>query len=106
VTHRTSLTNLRRIQARGLPTFVAQQTQRMQLLQELLEQVDDGRAKSFFCLSAALLPIREMRSAVTQLRSSPSWPDDKKQLAKSLRQAFAGIAARNGIELLYRQKQR
>ncbi len=104
VTHRTCIANLHRIREDGMTLFLAQQAQRMQLLDKLLEQVDDGRSKSFFCLSTALLPVAEMQAAARQLRSSPGWPHDRAQLCRLLRQSFSDIATANRIELSYRRK--
>jgi hypothetical protein len=100
VTHRKSIYNLKSIHERGLDAFI----ERLLLLTGLFEEYDDGRSKSFYCLSAALLPIDDLKLAIGKARSAPEPANDRKHGAKLLREAFAGIASRNSVELSYRKK--
>jgi hypothetical protein len=104
VTHRNCICNLKSIKKRGLDAFVGQQQERLLLLTNLLEEYDDGRSKSFYCLSAALLPIDDLKSAIGKVRSASEPVNDIKYVAKLLREAFAAIATRNSVELSYRKK--
>jgi hypothetical protein len=104
VTHRNCIYNLKSIREHGLDAFVGQQAERMQLLKNLLEEYDDGRSKSFYCLSAALLPIDELKSAIGKVRNAVQSANDRKHVAQLLREAFAGIANRTSVELVYRKK--
>ena len=104
VTHRNCICNLKSIREHGLDAFIEQQEDRLQLLKTLLEEFDDGRSKSFYCLSAALLPIGELRSVMEKVRKVVALENDRKHMAKSLREAFAGIAKRSSVELSYRKK--
>jgi hypothetical protein len=104
VTHRTCISNLRTIREDGFPAFIKQQGKRLQLLEELLKEFDDGRSKGFYCLSTALLPAEELKVAMRKNRSYVQDGSDKKRKAKSLREAFVEIANRNHIELSYRRK--
>ncbi|MBN2322298.1 MAG: DUF3795 domain-containing protein [Spirochaetes bacterium] len=104
VTHRNSISNLKRIRQNGLVAFIAQQKIRVQLLRELIEHYDDGRSKSFYCLSAALLPINDIKTAIKKMKSHTAAEKDKKLLAKMLKDTFKDIAESNGIELVYRRK--
>ena len=104
VTHRASIENLKAVRENGLAGFITQQQKRMQLLGELLREYDDGRSKSFYCLSAALLPPAELRAAVRRVKRSLSPSDDRKIAANRLREAFNGIASNGEIDLSYRKK--
>jgi hypothetical protein len=104
VTHRNCLNNLKSIRERGLDAFIRQQQERLLLLKNLLEEYDDGRSKSFYCLSAALLPIGDLKSAIGKLGSAAEPVNDRKHVAKLLREAFAGIATRNSVKLSYRKE--
>jgi hypothetical protein len=104
VTHRTSISNLKRIGKSGLPTFIRQQQKRVELLQELIQEYDDGRSKSFYCLTTALLPLKELKLAMQRIRSRADDSSDRKRVAKSIREAFAEIANKAHIELSYRRK--
>ena len=103
VTHRNCLTNLTRIKERGLDVFNKQQGERLHLLKNLLRKYDDGRSKSFYCLSAALLPIDELRSAIGKVGSDLGIGHNRKHAARLLREAFAGIANRASVELSYKK---
>ena len=104
VTHRKSIYNLKSIQERGLDAFIMQQQERLLLLTNLLEEYDDGRSRSFYCLSAALVPIDDLKLAIGKVRSAAEPANDRKHVAKLLREAVAGIATRNSVELSYRKK--
>jgi len=104
VTHRNCIYNLKSIREKGLDSFIEQQEDRMQLLKTLLEEYDDGRSKSFYCLSAALLPIGELSSAMERVGKVVQPENDRKHVGKLMREAFAGIATKSSVELSYRKK--
>jgi hypothetical protein len=60
VTHKRIFPNLDSIKSSGIDSFINQQQIRMTILIDFLTHYDDGRSKSFFCLSCALLPIKEL----------------------------------------------
>jgi hypothetical protein len=104
VTHRRCIDNLKSIRDHGFDEFIWQQKERLQLLKCLLEEFDDGRSKSFYCLAAALLPLDGLKATIGMLRSAIGSANDVKHRAKLLREAFVTIANGNGIELSYRKK--
>jgi hypothetical protein len=55
-------------------------------------------------LSAALLPIDELKSAIGKVRNAVQSANDRKHVAQLLREAFARIANRTSVELVYRMK--
>lgn len=57
VTHRKVFENLNTIKKSGIDSFLDQQKERMGILNILLTNYDDGRSKSFFCLSCTLFPL-------------------------------------------------
>jgi hypothetical protein len=104
VTHQKCISNLKSIKSHGLSGFIRQQSKRLQLLIELLKEYDDGRSKSFYCLSTALLPPGELRTAMQRIGSCADKADDRKRVAKLLREAFAEIAVNRRVNLSYRRK--
>jgi hypothetical protein len=102
VTHRNSLHTLRLIKDHGIDSFLNEQQVRMNLLKILLENIDDGRSKSFFCLSANLLPIDELLQAIRQVKEQ-AIHSDKKILSKLLKASFMEIAEKYKVELIYRK---
>jgi hypothetical protein len=103
VTHRNCMSNLRMIKAKGELQFIKQQHRRIQMLKSLILEYDDGRSKSFFCLSASLLPIDELERAVEKVKKERTSIKDVKLMAGLLKKNFKDVADRNGIELEYRK---
>lgn len=60
VTHKKMLVNLEDIKDNGIEQFIESQKIRMNILHDLLSNYDDGRTKSFFCISCALLPVDKL----------------------------------------------
>ena len=52
--------NLNFIKEHGIKKFIEQQKKRIKLLEIMIENFDDGRSKSFFCISCALLPLEKL----------------------------------------------
>jgi hypothetical protein len=103
VTHRRSLENLRQVKEQGMAAFVKQQNERISLLNKLLQEYDDGKSKSFFCLAAALLEIDDLKKAVFQIEEIREQPKDSKQRAKQARGILEQMAKLKGVELIYRR---
>ena len=104
VTHRKSLMNLEQIRQHGSASFIRAQQARIRLLEELISQYDDGRSKSFYCLSAALLPPAKIKSAIARIKRDSSIDhSDTKEVARRMRRAFEKIADEERIELTYRR---
>ena len=102
VTHRNSLSNLESIRRNGLGAFIKQQNRRIRKLEELIRESDDGKSKSFYCLSVTLLPTDELKEAISRIKKKDGI-SDRKQIAKMLKDAFTTIARRKNIELIYRK---
>jgi hypothetical protein len=104
VTHRNSLANLHSIIENGLPVFLKQQNVRIELLERMIKQYDDGRSKSFFCLALTLLPLNEITKALEEIDHHGNTVNDKISFAKLLKDILQQKANVHGIELVYRNK--
>ena len=62
VSHQNCITNLYLIKQNGYNHYLEIQNQRIQLLEILLKDYDDGRSKSFYCLATSLLSIDSIDS--------------------------------------------
>ena len=80
----------------------------MGLLETMLEDFDDGRAKSFYCLAAALLPVtaleESLHHAQEQVKKDKAQSGDIKTRASILRGILDDCAAQAGIELKLRHE--
>ena len=64
ITHRKVLHNLAAIRESGLEPFLQQQARRIAILENMLQQYDDGRSKSYYCIAAALLSIAGLAQSI------------------------------------------
>jgi hypothetical protein len=110
VTHRKIKPNLDLIKEHGLEKFLEQQQKRIKLLEKMLESFNDGRSKGFYCLAAALLLIPALETSLSdterKMKVEKVGADDIKTRAKILREFLEYFAAREGIELKLRSKNR
>lgn len=98
VTHQKMNENLDAIKDSGMDSFIKKQAHRMKGLQVLLTRFDDGRSKSFYCLSCALLPLESL-SDLTRIAHSLDPEMDVKEKAKVMRYAIQEMAKSLGINL-------
>jgi len=83
------LANLNFIKEHGVEEFVEQQGRRIKLLERMLADFDDGRSKSYYCRSAALLdPVgleSALDAAMQKIKADQVKPGDVKAKARILR---------------------
>ena len=74
----------------------------------MLEEFDDGRSKSFYCLATALLPVaaleESLHRAQEQVKQDKAKSGDIKTRAGILRGLLDDCAAKTGVELKLRHK--
>jgi hypothetical protein len=103
VTHKKVFSNLDFIKSNSIDCFLDQQKLRMQILIDFLVKYDDGRSKSFFCISCALLPLdklQETQQFIDSLSDSLLMKERNKQLKDKLQL----IAENLGIVLKLKNK--
>ncbi|MFW9971464.1 MAG: DUF3795 domain-containing protein [Candidatus Odinarchaeota archaeon] len=108
ISHRVSLSNLRLIKEEGIKQFYAQQQIRIELLKELLENFNEGRSKSFFCLATALLPIADLEKALKdslkRINDEKINSRDLKAKSKIIKEYLTKIAQNKSIDLKLKRK--
>ena len=104
VSHQKSLENLRQIKDKGIVSFEKQQKERIRLLNKLLQEYNDGKLKSFFCLAAALLEIDDLKEAIVQIQEISDPSKDIKQMAKQAKSIMEQRAELKGVKLIYRRE--
>ena len=70
VTHRKMFSNLENIKLNGIEHFIGEQKIQIDILSDLLANYDDGRAKSFFCQTCALLPIDKLQEVYNEAKNT------------------------------------
>lgn len=98
LTHKKAEPNHLFITEKGLEKFLEQQRKRIKLLEIMLKDFDDGRSKSFFCLSATLLSIQGIKDSIKKAREKTK-NDDIKIKAKILKESLKETAEKEKVEL-------
>lgn len=106
VTHQKAYPNLEFIKEQGLERFIEQQCKRIALLEKMISSYDDGRSKSFYCLSAGLLAIEDLEATIKKveqrIKAEKIGSGDIKAKAKILKELLNDCAGNEGIELKLR----
>lgn len=96
--------NLNFIKKHGIEKFVGQQKKRIELLEKMLANFNDGRSRSFYCKSATLLNLAaledSLNKAVQRIETDNIKPDDTKTKAKILKGILSGLALKECVELI------
>lgn len=106
VTHRKVFVNLEFIKSQGMTQFICQQKDRMNILTDFLNKYDDGRSKSFYCLSCTLLPLdklQEIHKSIMSFDDSTNIKDKSKRLRAMLKNDADNLNIK--IELNKKQSQ-
>lgn len=103
VTHRQVFANLDAIKCNEMDCFLAQQNMRINLLKDFLDNYDDGRSKSFFCLACALLPLDKLNEIYTNFKCNNKNAEIT-QANKYLKDSLHAVALELNIELKLRKK--
>ena len=95
--------NLEYIKDNGIQSFIEQQKVRIDILKEFISNYNDGRSKSFFCISCALLPLDKLQE-INQLIKTHDVPFDLKALNKQLKVLLKEAADELNIDLKLSKK--
>ena len=108
ISHRVSLSNLNFMKENGLSVFIEQQEKRIELLKNMLENFNEGRSKSFYCIATALLPIKDLEQAIEKseeiIKNKTINLKDLKTKSKILEEKINEIANKLNIEIKLRKK--
>ena len=108
ISHKVSLSNLEIIKDKGIEQFLTQQKRRIELLELMLEEFNEGRSKSFFCIATALLPIddldKSLKESKLQIKEEEIDAKDLKAKSKVLRDNLTKLANSKSIELKLKRK--
>jgi len=99
ITHRNILSNFEKIKTHGLTAYQNELNQKIQILCDLLENYNDGRRKSFFCIAVNLLELNDINKVVANF--DPNLPlKEKSAFAVRL---FQEMAEKRNVELKLRK---
>jgi len=108
VTYRNVREKMEFIRKNGVKEFISEQKKRIELLGTMLDEYNDGRSKSFYCIAATLLPTadikRSLKAAEGEITARNVEKTDLKGRAKILKGILTEASEKNGIQLKLRKK--
>jgi len=103
VSHKKIFINLDDICNNGIEHFIENQKIRISILNDLLNNFDDGRSKSFYCLCCTLLPVEKLQTMIEFARNISQEVDLKVKIGL-IKERLKKIAASLEIDLKLNRK--
>jgi len=95
--------NLRQIEEVGLENWLKEQRERQTLVEELLQNYNEGRSMSFYCKTCTRMPInlinKAMKEAKKKIVSEEIDNSDIKSKAKILKSTIKDMAVKSNINM-------
>jgi len=85
------LPNLWFIKEHGIEKFVAEQRKRIDILETMLKEFNDGRSRSFYCRAATTLPLPNLKTSVDKANQKIESVGIKQEDLKSKAKIFKEI---------------
>jgi len=105
ITHRNQQKDLDKAMEMGLDAYHSELVEKEKILHYLLENYNDGRRKSFFCLVVNLFSLQDLKSVVRQITVASESNNLKlKEKATLAADKFHAIAMQRGIILKLNRK--
>lgn len=87
----------------GAKAFEKRQAKKAKLLHELLDEFNEGRSKSFYCIAATMLEAVELKSALKKARQESTGLDIKAK-AKLMHAILEETAGEKGLNISLRKR--
>ena len=105
---RVAQDSMNTIKKTGMEPWLTEQKARRLVVQELLDNYNDGRSMTFYCTACTLMPVNLVNQAIAELkqRLCDNQIDDSdiKARAKTLRGIIQGLASKSDVDLNVRKK--
>lgn len=103
ITYQNLLENHQKAKQDGLASYVDQLSRRIEILEELLQEYNDGRSKNFFCLATNLLPLQDLQMLMEQMKEDASLVLlEPKNRTKQVRTMLEQLALQHSMTLKLR----
>jgi hypothetical protein len=103
VTHKKMMENQKTIKKYGIEKYMEKQNIRVNILEKILSEYNDGKSKNYFCIAVALLDIKcltiSIKEAERKIKKKNIIENDLKNKAIILKNILAEYANENNIEI-------
>ena len=107
IVHRNQMKDFEHVKTIGIDAYQSELEEKIEILNYLLDNFNDGRRKNFFCIAVNLLALKDVKTVMAQLGSETDVDSvplkEKAALAVNL---FLAMAEKRGVELKLNKKQK
>ena len=103
ITHLNQLRDMEKAKSIGIDAYMSEQSEKVAVLETLLESYDDGRRKGFFCLAVNLLEMQDIGFVMGQIENASQPLQSIKEKATIAYQLFQSMAEQRDITLKLRK---
>jgi hypothetical protein len=95
--------NIETAQRKGVRELDRQQKEKQNLLVQILDEYNEGRSKSYYCIAVTLFDLEDLKIAIQEERRNRSMGSDIKARSKSLHTIFERLAKKKNLLLALRK---
>lgn len=107
VTHQNQKRDLKKQQETGVEAYRSEQEEKIRILEWLLQNCNDGRKRTFFCLAVNLLELEDVNNVMGQIKSVENFGElPLREKAAYVTEQFQKAADTQGIVLKLRKKKK
>ncbi|MDR0511606.1 MAG: DUF3795 domain-containing protein [Treponema sp.] len=103
ITHKNQMRDMYKAKRIGIEAYIAEQNEKIKALEELLNNCDDGRRKSFFCLAVNLLDVQDVANIMHRITGEIKGEMPLKEKAVNAVRFFEETARIRGVSLKLRK---
>lgn len=105
ITHRNQLKDMDKIKKIGRVAYLSELKEKVEILQYLLANYNDGRKKSFYCIAVNLLQLSDLKTIIEQIETELCIGElTLKEKAAIASNIFQTVAAQHNIVLKLNKK--
>jgi len=104
ITYKNVISDFEEIKMVGIESFKESLNKKVEILEFLLKNYNDGKRKNFYCIAVNLLSLQDLENIIQKINSeiNPLSLDNKKRIELVV-ELFKSVAKTNNIELLLRK---
>jgi len=99
ITHRKQMSDMEKARQMGMDAYAAELNRKIEILEDLIENYNDGRRKGFYCLAVNLLEFKDVEEIMANIKSDVTPQMTVKEKAAKVVALFQSIADEKGIYL-------
>ena len=103
ISHKNQFSDSERAKQIGLEAYEIQLNEKITILKKLLQNYDDGRKKSFYCLAVNLLDLHDSNAVMDRIATEVEPEASRKAMAAIAARLFEEMAAKKGVSLKLRR---